>query len=191
MISAASASDLPWRELRDELARFVAARVAASDVDDVVQEALTRIHGGVAGVRDQDRLGPWLYQVTRNAIVDHHRRARPMAIEPVEALEDELPAPPEGEDEAERLPRLLAPCLRAYVGMLPAVSRQAITLVELEGLSQVEAAARLGISVSTMKSRVQRGRAQLRLMVEQCCAIGLDARNHVIDVTPRSRCETC
>ena len=188
MISAASASDLPWRELRDELARFVAARVPASDVDDVVQEALTRIHGGVASVRDHDRLGPWLYQVTRNAIVDHHRRARP-----VEPLEDELPAPPEGEgeDEDERLPRLLAPCLRAYVGMLPAVSRQAITLVELEGLSQVEAAARLGISVSTMKSRVQRGRAQLRLMVEQCCAIGLDARNHVIDVTPRSRCETC
>jgi RNA polymerase sigma-70 factor (ECF subfamily) len=39
-----------------------------------------------------------------------------------------------------------------------------------------------------MKSRVQRGRAHLRALFEQCCAIALDARNKVVEVTPRPRC---
>jgi RNA polymerase sigma-70 factor, ECF subfamily len=40
--------------------------------------------------------------------------------------------------------------------------REAITLVELEGLTAREAAEMVGVSISKMKSRVQRGRAQLR-----------------------------
>jgi RNA polymerase sigma-70 factor (ECF subfamily) len=42
-----------------------------------------------------------------------------------------------------------------------------------------------GISLSGMKSRVQRGRQQLRRMFEDCCAIALDARGHVIECEPR------
>jgi RNA polymerase sigma-70 factor (ECF subfamily) len=59
--------------------------------------------------------------------------------------------------------------------------RQAITLIDLEGLAQHEAAARLGLSVSGMKSRVQRGRRQLRAMLEACCMIALDRRRGVAD----------
>jgi RNA polymerase sigma-70 factor (ECF subfamily) len=169
---------LPWQDLRHDLTRFVAARVPSSDVDDVVQEALVRVHHGIGGVRDSERVGAWIYQVTRNAIVDHHRKARPIA-ELAEDLATEVP------DDDESFARL-ARCVTPFVGMLPAVYRQAITLVELEGRSQVEAAARLGIPVSTMKARVQRGRARLRDLVERCCAIGLDVRGHVVDVTPRS-----
>ena len=79
----------------------------------------------------------------------------------------------------------LARCLVPFVALLPAVYRQAITLVELGGLSQTEAARRLGVPLSTMKARVQRGRARLRELVETCCAIGLDVRGHVVEVTPR------
>jgi hypothetical protein len=42
---------------------------------------------------------------------------------------------------------------------------------EVEGLTVREAAAKVGISVSGMKSRVQRGRAQLRALFEECCQI--------------------
>src|SRR5262245_48301292 len=43
----------------------------------------------------------------------------------------------------------------------------------------------LGISLSGMKSRVQRGRAQLREAVDECCSIGLDARGHVVSCEAR------
>jgi RNA polymerase sigma-70 factor (ECF subfamily) len=179
--------ELPWREVRAELRRFVAARVPLSDVEDVVQEALARIHRGVASVRDHDRLAPWMYQVTRNVIVDHHRRTRPAL-----PLADDPIAEPVTDEADTGLAQMLAHCMSGFVAMLPAVYRQAITLVELEGLSQVEAAARLGVPVSTMKARVRRGRLKLRELVETCCAIGLDARGHVIEATPRGgTCVSC
>ncbi len=57
--------------------------------------------------------------------------------------------------------------------MLPSPYREALTLTELEGLTQKEAAEMLGISLSGMKSRVQRGRQQLRQALEDCCHIAL------------------
>jgi RNA polymerase sigma-70 factor (ECF subfamily) len=69
---------------------------------------------------------------------------------------------------------------------LPEGYRQAITLVDLEGLTQHEAAARLDLSVSGMKSRVQRGRHQLRDMLEACCTIELDQRRGVTDYDVRN-----
>lgn len=43
----------------------------------------------------------------------------------------------------------------------------------------------IGISVSGMKSRVQRGRQQLRGLLEDCCSIALDARGRVVSCEPR------
>lgn len=178
--------ELPWQELRGDLRRFVAARVPPAEVDDIVQEALVRVHQGVSAVRDNERVGAWIYQITRNAIIDHHRRARQG-----EELPDDAAAPPVDSIDDTTFTRL-ARCLAPFVALLPPVYRQAITLVELEGLTQVEAAARLGIPISTMKARVQRGRARLRELVEACCAIGLDVRGHVVEVTPRiGGCSAC
>ena len=53
---------------------------------------------------------------------------------------------------------------------------------------QAQAAAVAGISVSGMKSRVQRGRVKLRELFDACCAIELDARNRVVSYT--ARCQT-
>ena len=68
----------------------------------------------------------------------------------------------------------------------PSPYREAITLTELEGRTQREAAEMLGISLSGMKSRVQRGRAKLRAMLEACCEIAVDARGKVIACEPRA-----
>lgn len=181
MITAGAPHDdrIAWDELRGELHRFVARRVPAADAEDIVQEALLRIHRGLPGVRADGALVGWLYQVTRNALVDHLRARRAIGGSEDQASDETV------DDAAfERL----TSCVRPFVAMLPEPYREALELVELGGLTQVEAAARLGIPVSTMKSRVQRGRAQLRESLEQCCAIDLDARGHVVDVTPRRQC---
>jgi RNA polymerase sigma-70 factor, ECF subfamily len=65
--------------------------------------------------------------------------------------------------------------------------RQAVILVDLEGLAQHEAAAQLGLSLSGMKSRVQRGRRQLKGMLEACCTIELDQRRGVLDYDVRNQ----
>ena len=69
--------------------------------------------------------------------------------------------------------------------MLPSPYREALTLTELEGMTQKEAAAMLGTTLSGMKSRVQRGRVYLRKALEDCCHIALDARGRVVTCEPR------
>jgi hypothetical protein len=65
--------------------------------------------------------------------------------------------------------------------------RTAITLTSLQGVSQADAARQAGISFSGMKSRVQRGREQLRQMLVRCCTVAVDVRGGVSDFHLRER----
>ena len=71
------------------------------------------------------------------------------------------------------------------VEQLPPLYREAVTLIDLEELPQKEAAARSGITVSGMKSRVHRGRRALKYLVHGCCQIHLDAGGRATDYQPR------
>lgn len=170
-----------WRDLEQKLRPFVARRVpAAADVDDVLQDVLLRMHRGLGELRDDERFGPWVYRVARNAVLDHQRRAQrlPAADPDSVAIVDGI----EAIDDAEAV---LASYVATFVAMLPSPYREALTLTELEGLTQREAAAMLGVSLTAMKSRVARGRRELRKAFEDCCVIGLDARGHVVACEPR------
>jgi RNA polymerase sigma-70 factor (ECF subfamily) len=182
-----------WKELTDRLREFVGRRVAEAEADDVVQNALIRIQKGLPELRDEERFGPWVYRIARSAIVDHLRaRSRPPDNGRTEIDENLEAASPEEDDT---LGRALVGCLAKFVAELPSPYREAITLTELEGLSQREAADMLGISLSGMKSRVQRGRQRLREMFERCCELTQDARGRVIDCKPHAgngpRCSHC
>jgi len=172
----------PWQAVVDRLRPFIARRVPAADVEDVIQEVFLRVQRGLTGLRDDQRFDAWLFQVARSAVAEHGRaRARhPLAAaEPAEPV-----AEPVAEDDRE-VSRALSGCVASWVARLPSPYREAVTLVELQGLTAAEAAELSGISVSGMKSRVQRGRARMREMAEDCCEISLDARGKVIDVQLR------
>lgn len=171
-----------WIELDAKLRPFIARRVrGASDVDDVVQDVFLRMQRGLSGLRDDERFGPWVYRVARSAIANHHRlRAR----HPISEAEPGEQAVEDAENEADA-EELLATYVAPFVAMLPSPYREALTLTELEGLTQKDAAAMLGISLSGMKSRVQRGRQQLRAAMEACCKIAVDARGRVLSCEPR------
>lgn len=174
-----------WRDLDAKLRPFVARRVrAAADVDDVVQDVFLRMQRALPGLRDEERFGPWVYQVARSAIADHQRAvARHGGADEKPAGEQILH---DDEEDDGEVARMLAAYVAPFVAMLPSPYREALTLTELEGLSQKDAAAMLGISLSGMKSRVQRGRQKLRAALEDCCSIALDARGRVVHCVPRS-----
>jgi RNA polymerase sigma-70 factor (ECF subfamily) len=171
------------RELEVRLRPFVARRVSEPDVDDVLQDVFLRMQRGLVDLRDQDRFGPWLYRVARSAIGDHRRmRARhPLADgEPPEGAVDTPDS-----DADSTVEHALSLAVTPFIAMLPEPYREALTLTELEGKTQREAALTLGVSLSGMKSRVQRGRERLRRMLEDCCEIALDVRGRVVACAPR------
>jgi RNA polymerase sigma-70 factor (ECF subfamily) len=175
-----------WVELESQLRPFVARRLDdASDVDDVLQDIYLRIQAGVEALRDTERFGPWVYQVARSALADHGRaRARhPLPATAKPAEDAAAPAGLPAEDDAEQG---LARNLAVFVAALPSPYREAVTLTELQGMTQKDAAEMLGLSLSGMKSRVQRGRQQIREMLQACCEIALDARGHVLSYERRA-----
>lgn len=172
-----------WTELERHLRPYLARRVAsAADIDDLLQDIFVRMHQGLGSLRDEERFGGWVYRIAHSAIVDKARqRARAPRLEPA----GELEAAPRLDDD-EELQSDLGECVALFVGRLPSPYREAVTLTELEGLAQKDAAAMLGISISAMKSRVQRGREKIRYMFEECCQISVDGRGRVIECEPRS-----
>jgi RNA polymerase sigma-70 factor (ECF subfamily) len=179
----------PWQEVAAQLRPFLSRRVAASEIDDVLQEVFLRLQRGLPGLRDEERFTSWLFQIARSSIAEHQRtRAR----HPLTAASGQPEVAADPADDDREAARSLACCVSIFVARLASPYREAVTLVELEGLTVREAAEMVGTSLSAMKSRVQRGRAQLRQQFEDCCEIALDARGKVIDYTARPRpCRPC
>ncbi|MGH2961003.1 MAG: sigma-70 family RNA polymerase sigma factor [Solirubrobacterales bacterium] len=193
-----SNAEAVWRELHDRLLGFIARRVRTpEDAEDILQEVMLRIHRHSGDLEHADRVAGWVYRIASNAIADHHRK--PARRELPSGNGVDVPDP-DGESAAimstepgpAELRSQLAQCLAPLVERLPAIYRQALDLTEFEGLTQNEAAARLDISVSAMKTRVQRARGQLRDLLLDCCHIELDSRRGVTAYRARGgSCETC
>lgn len=171
-----------WRQVHDSLRAFIAKRVGEeAETDDILQEVFMRVHRNLDRLKEPERLISWVFQITRHVMIDHYRapsRRRELPVGLVEDLESngaELREGPESTAKTE-----LSGCLRPMIDKLSEEYRQAITLVELDGLTQKQAAERLGLSVPGMKSRVQRGRKQLKMLLQDCCVIELDGRNAVM-----------
>ena len=167
-----------WQVLGQRLGAYIGRRLPAGEVDDVLQDVLLRIHTNIRYLSDDSRFGPWVYSVARNAVIDRLRKKQPALADASEL--DRVSSSDETESE-----QALLTCVTPFVARLPEAYRHAITLVELQGLSQADAAAMEGISLSGMKSRVQRGRRMLREMFEECCSLKIDARGHVMEAERR------
>jgi RNA polymerase sigma-70 factor (ECF subfamily) len=173
-------TSLMWAEFAGRLRAFVARRVPAGiEPDDVVQEVFVRVVRHLPSLRDAERIEAWLFQIARNTLRDA-MRARQRRDLRTDTLEIDLPAEPDAEDvraaEAE-----LAPCLTPMIARLAEPYRTALELTSVGGLTQTDAARRVGVSVSGMKSRVQRGRDQLKEMLLRCCEVDVDRRRGVAD----------
>ena len=176
-----------WDAFHEPLQQFIRRRVSDEvTAEDVLQDVFLKIHQRVETLKDVKRLESWIYQITRNAIIDSYRSSRPTTtLEAAEVLDmsEELP-----DDDV--VSELLA-CVRAMVKSLPELDRQALVLTEYQGLTQKELAERLGLSFSGAKSRVQRAREKLKQQLLECCHFELDRRGHILDYQPRyHNCET-
>jgi RNA polymerase sigma-70 factor (ECF subfamily) len=179
--------DSSWVETLDRVRAFVAARVgdpelAADITHDVVVRSIA------SGALDRvDNPTAWLYRSARNAVIDHYRTRH--VHDPLDGS-DAWPDPGPTGNEPNQATRELARCLQPLLRELPPMARDALTRVDVDGQTHQHAAVELGISVSGMKSRVQRARRQLKDLLERCCTVGTDPAGAVTtySVTPQATC---
>ena len=189
-----------WHEMHERLLSFIQRRVATvHDAEDILQDVFVRIHAGLGRLKDTQSVVGWTFQIARNAITDYHRRRAVAAGALAKAADDVDESAASGRirkgetDVTREAGDEFARCLEPLLNELPDPYRQAITLVELNGASQKDAARALGLSVSGMKSRVQRARGKLKDVVLDCCNVELDRRGGLLGYERRdaNACGDC
>lgn len=167
-----------WKLLSVQLRSFLTARVDdPSTVDDLLQELFLKIHQKLPQLGQASRLEAWVFQIARNLVIDFYRRRKESP-----SLPDDATTPPDNSHKNLEI----GDWLSSAVDTLPEAYRDAVKLYEFENKPQQEIAEQLGISLSAAKSRIQRGRAKLKNLLEDCCSLQFDRRGNVIEYVRRS-----
>jgi RNA polymerase sigma-70 factor (ECF subfamily) len=156
---------LAYADSLHNLARYLAGNDA--DAEDLVQETYARALRSAGQFTPGTNLKAWLFRILRNTFISAYRRERGSPI--TGGLDTVMPSPPElpppgwraDDAELDRLRKLMAEDIERALMSLAEEARTVI-LLDLEGLTEVEAAQVLGCPVGTVKSRLWRARVALR-----------------------------
>src|SRR5581483_5104665 len=158
----------------DEMVKTYTKRVYAlcyrftnreNEAQDLTQEVFLRVFRTLGTFRSgEGSFGVWLSRVTRNLLVDHYRRTKNERV--TDALEDKLPVLEERTAQHARTDGLLAgreagELLQVALQKLSPELREAVILRDLQEMEYREIARVLDVPEGTVKSRLNRGRAEL------------------------------
>ncbi|MCM2306375.1 MAG: RNA polymerase sigma factor SigZ [Sulfuritalea sp.] len=167
-----------WNAHEAELRRFLRHRARSeAEGDDLLQEVFLRAMRWPNGLCGLDSPRAWLFHAARNLLIDRLRLAKDQVPLPEDLAAEPaaVPAPVDG----------LAQCLPRVLAELAPEDRDAITCCDIEGMSQKDYAARLGLSLPGAKSRVQRARARLKARLTVACQVKFDTDGAVCCFVPR------
>jgi len=146
---------------------------------DVLQDVFIKIHLKKDTLQHEQKLSSWVWQITRNTLLDHIRTQKNLT-----ELTDTLSAP----ESEPNLNIRFAPCLHPFAEQLPKIDREAIMMVDFGGLPQKKFAEREALSYSAAKSRVQRARKKLKELFLSCCQVPVDRYGNILDVATEKKC---
>lgn len=152
-----------WEEIARDHGRFlyrVAYRLTGNDDDaqDLVQEALVRVHRGLERYQPGSLEG-WLARIVTNVFLDEVRRRRRRPVDPLPADHERVVAGAPGADEASTM---LSADVQAALDRLPVEFRVPVVLCDVADLAYDDIARSLEVPVGTVRSRIHRGRKLLR-----------------------------
>ena len=141
----------------------------AAEADEVAQEVFVRAWRGLARFQERAQFSTWLYRIAFNEAQRRLSRRPPPRAESEPDRDDVIAALPESVrlgPEAQTLDREFERTLERALDQLPADWRAAVVLRDVEGLSTHEATAIAGVGEAAFKSRLHRGRMELRALLE-------------------------
>jgi RNA polymerase sigma-70 factor, ECF subfamily len=140
----------------------------AREAEEVAQEVFLRAWRGLPGFQARAKFSTWLYRIAFNEAQRRlSRRPAPAVSGPEhDDVLSSLPADPRLGPEALVLDREFETVLQRALAELPDDLRAAVILRDLEGLSTEESAGVTGVREAAFKSRLHRGRMQLRTLLE-------------------------
>jgi RNA polymerase sigma factor (sigma-70 family) len=142
-----------------------------NEAQDLTQEVFLRVFKTLGSFRaGEGSFVVWLTRLTRNLLVDHYRRTKQERV--TDAIEDKLPVLEERRAQFARTDGLLAgreagELLQAAMQKLSPELREAVILRDLQDMEYREIARVLSVPEGTVKSRLNRGRAELARVLKR------------------------
>ena len=139
------------------------------EADEVAQEVFLRAWRGLARFEERSQFATWVYRIAFNEAQRRLARRPPATAFVQLGDEDEIAGLPDAigaGPQARTLDREFEQMLERALAQLPVDLRAAVVLRDLEGLTTEEAAAAVGVRQAAFKSRLHRGRMQLRALLE-------------------------
>ncbi|MGD0014252.1 MAG: sigma-70 family RNA polymerase sigma factor [Bryobacteraceae bacterium] len=136
-----------------------------SEAQDLTQEVFLRVFRSLKTFRvGEATLVAWMTRLTRNLLIDHYRRTR--LERATDSIEDQLPVLEDRGSASSRTDGLVSgreasELLQRALGKLSPELREAVILRDIEELEYREIAQVLKVPEGTVKSRLNRGRAEL------------------------------
>jgi RNA polymerase sigma-70 factor (ECF subfamily) len=172
-----------WKNYRLQLFNFIKRQVQDPHIaKDILQDVFIKAETRKNEVRDVNRMGGWMFSITRNAIADHFRKNNKE-----KRLIEQL-------DTGEIIPEpfyngCVAQCLHQLIFTLPQPYQDALIKTEIEGIPQTALAEVLGLSHSGAKSRVQRARRMLKEKLMELYTIQTDAYGNILVCEDKVPCK--
>jgi RNA polymerase sigma-70 factor (ECF subfamily) len=166
-----------FQEYRDILTRFITSRVNDPvDQEELLSQVMMKIYDNCEKVDDIRNTEAWLITIAKNTITDYFRERQKRHSE---SLPLEL-----SEIIDEDLIQHLSDCIPSLIKKLPKKYAQPLIDADLKGIPQKTLAVQYNMSESGLKSRVQRGRIQLKALFTECCG-------HLLEIEERCKDQSC
>ncbi len=146
-----------------QIYRWALARTGdPDDADDVAQETLVRLYRHLPSFDGRSRFSTWLYQVTRSAAADLHRKRTRRDRLALKAKRQPPATSDPREVESSAIELRASDLVKAFLAKLSERQREIFDLVDLQGMSTVEVSAMLKMEPVTVRSHLFRARKAIR-----------------------------
>lgn len=170
---------------RPRILRYLSRLLGPGEAEDLAQVVMWKVSESLAGCRADEALSTWVYRIATNVAFDRlrsrsfHAASRTEGLDEADAHRTHVPAARAPSPETDAIRGEMSACVWEYLERLPDHYKGVLVLSELEGFTDAEIGAILGLSVGTVKIRLHRARLKLRRELEHGCRLYHDERNEL------------
>ena len=174
-----------WKKYQKAIRAFLMSRLKnPDDVDGLLQDIFVKALKNLPTMKSPHCIKPWLFRITYHSLMDFYRKKPlPHTAFLIESSTD---------DSLLSTQDMLSHCVIPFIQHFSKENAELLMAIDIQKIPQKHYAQTIGVNYSTLKSRVQNSRRQLRQLLEACCDFSFDRQGHIIDFQPQStHCTDC
>jgi RNA polymerase sigma-70 factor (ECF subfamily) len=170
-----------WIDYKNGLKYYILKKVKDQEIaNDLSHEVLMKIYNSCCSGSEIKNVRSWMFQIAHNTTIDYLKKENKFIHEVPEIFEKDEN---NSYKEAEGL-------LKPLIELLPEKYAIPLQLSDIEELKQVEVSAKLNLSLTATKSRIQRARKLLKEKIIECSDLELDEKGNLLSLEIKQSCES-